>query len=100
MGKLNEIHHGIVRLLEESVMNGKVNPSSYNVNRNAVPMEEILKESQEQGGRLVARSPDGIDTYLYADSYEEIYRLLEERGILPHQAVVDRVRVFDEGEIF
>jgi hypothetical protein len=57
--------------------------SSYNINRQAVPESELIEESQEQGGRLAARSTDGLKTYLYADSYEELFQELNCMGSCP-----------------
>jgi hypothetical protein len=74
--------------------------SSYNINRQAVPESELIEESQEQGGRLAARGTDGLKTYLYADSYEELFQELNCMGILPHQAVVASVPFVDEASIF
>ena len=73
--------------------------SSYNNNLNAA-VDELVHESQERGGQLVARSLDGLETYVYADSYAEIYRLLEDRKIRPHEAVVSRVPHADQAVLF
>ncbi len=73
--------------------------SSYNNNLNAAEVD-LLHEAQERGGKLVARSLDGLETYLYADTFAEIYRLLELRKIRPHEAVVSRVPRADQDFLF
>ena len=73
--------------------------SSYNNNLNAV-VDDLVREAEERGGQLVARSLDGFETYVYAESYAEIYRLLEDRKIRPHEAVVSRVPHTDEAVLF
>jgi hypothetical protein len=72
---------------------------SYNANRAVVSDQELLAEMRQHGGQLVARSLDGIETYCYADSYDEIYRLLAEQGFAPDEAVVGGVSLFGEERI-
>jgi len=97
---IERIPRSVWRHREANFVNTQLDPTSYNVNRQAVPIDDLIKESQEQGGRLVARSTNGVETYVYADCYQEIYQLLDQRGIQPHQAVVARVPVLNEGEMF
>lgn len=77
-------------------MTSKTSTRSYNANRAAVSDEELLAEMQQHGGQLVARSLDGLETYCYADSYDEIYRLLAEQGFAPDEAVVGGVPYLEE----
>lgn len=74
--------------------------SSYNANIAGRSQEEVMKEMQDHGGELVARSLDGSQTYGYAGSYAEISALLAGRGLQPHEAVVGHVDEVGVDEMF
>jgi hypothetical protein len=84
----------------ESMPVSRLNPADYNLNRNAVPIEEVVSEAREHGGQLVARSLDGRETYAYASSYDELFDLLAKLRISPNNAVLARVPEADEAFIF
>ena len=64
--------------------------SSYNRNLNAA-MDELRKEAEVHAGELVARSTDGLVTFGYAQSYDELFALLADMDVEPHDAVIGRV---------
>jgi hypothetical protein len=79
-------------------MSSNTSTRSYNANRASVSDAELLAEMQQHGGQLVARSLDGLQTYCYADSVDEIYRLVDEMGFAPDEAVVGTVPSLHEEE--
>jgi hypothetical protein len=73
--------------------------SSYNRNLNA-SMDRLQQESEIHGGELVARSADGVETFGYANSYDELFSLLDKKQIDLHEVVIARVASLDEGCLF
>lgn len=72
-------------------MTSRTGTRSYNANRAAISDAELLAEMQKHGGQLAARTRDGLSTYCYADSVDEVYRRLAEMGVAPDAAVVESV---------
>lgn len=73
--------------------------SSYNRNLNA-SMDRLRQESEIHGGELVARSTDGLETFGYAASYDELFSLLDRENIDPHEVAIARVPAPDECRLF
>jgi hypothetical protein len=73
--------------------------ASYNRNLNA-SQDALQRESETHGGMLVARSTDGLETFAYAESYDELFAMLDQQQIDPHEAVIARVPPCDESCLF
>ncbi len=73
---------------------------SYNEGRNSIPEQEALREMQQHGGEIVARSLDGTVSHCYAKTYEALFALLTAQNIATDQVVLDIVPEIDVAEIF
>ena len=63
----------------------------YNRNMASRSDAEVSQEMIEHGGQIVARTQDGTGVVGYADTYEKLFKLLQEKGIKSNAVVLDRV---------
>jgi hypothetical protein len=73
-----------------------VDGNLFNINRNKVPAEEILKYS----GMEVAWKQDGTQIIAGAKTFEELVAKIESLGIDPSQVVFSYVPTDDESLLF
>jgi hypothetical protein len=66
---------------------GSIDLRLFNANRDRFPVEQLLAHA----GKQIAWSADGTRIVASADTPEEVYRQLDERGIPVSQVVLDYV---------
>ncbi|MBI1901515.1 MAG: hypothetical protein HYS13_10455 [Planctomycetia bacterium] len=82
----------------ESTDDSQLLPDAYGVVMSRRSDAEIIREMQEHGGQLVARSLDGRTAHVYANSPEDLDRAIIAMGLRYTQVVIDSVPRPDEGE--